>query len=157
VVGTGGQRRLQIPGQPRQSACNVVELAVPPLLVNPGDLLPQHRDGQDHPFRVAGLYRVQREPYRLYGAVGMPVSGGRYREPGQLRGGDLERVGESEYLREGRGMLAVLDPPQRRRAHPGQSGDHPQRLAPIVADLPQPPADRLRFLSVHQVPLHSPE
>ncbi len=35
-------------------------------------------------------------------------------------------------------------------------GNHPQRLAPGIADLPDPPADRARLVSVHRAPLRSP-
>jgi hypothetical protein len=46
-------------------------------------------------------------------------------------------------------VFAVLDPGQGWRADPGQPGDHLLRLAPSLADLPYPLADRPRFLSVH--------
>ena len=154
VVGAGREGGVQILDQPGQRRGDVEELARPRELVNPGHSVPQHPDRKHHTTRVADLDRIQHQPDRLRGGIRVPIGGCGHRKPCQLRRGDLERISQSHELLEAvQSTLTALELRQLRLTDPGQPSDHPQRLAPRIADLPQPSTDRPRVIKLHRAPL----
>jgi hypothetical protein len=120
------------------------------------DPCPQRLNRQDLTTGPITAGRHQGQEHRLDRGIGVPVGRCRHRKPDEVGGCDLQHLGQCHELGEVQRAFSVLDPPEVRRAHPGQPGDHPQRLSPGVADLPEPPADRARLVSVHRAPLRSP-
>jgi hypothetical protein len=115
---------------------------------------PQHPNRKHEPTWPVASSRYHGAAHCFHSAVSGSVSRCWHRQPHQLARGNLERVRQGHDLRETvQRPFPAFDLGQVRFRHPGEPSNDSQGLAPCIADLPQPRADRARVVSVHQKPL----